>query len=74
MKSWLGYSNHFFQEMRTVRFSLFEMALVASLALMCLFSALDTLSNHDSGNLKQLKMAKLQAQQELMALNPNSAR
>jgi hypothetical protein len=71
MKSWLGYKGHFMHEVRTLRMTLLEKALIASLVLMCLVSAVSTMIRKDVGNYEQLKLAKQQAQQELMALRTN---
>ena len=51
-----------------VSISLLEKAILFSLVTMCLISAADALRGHDVGNRDQLRMARLQAQQELMAL------
>lgn len=71
MKPRLGYNGHFFQEMLGLRLSLLEKTVLLSLILMCLISAVDSLVGRDVGNQEQLRMAKLQAQQELMALRAN---
>jgi hypothetical protein len=71
MKSRLGYNGNFFQEMRGLRLSSLEKTVLLSLILMCLISAIDAFNGRDVGNQEQLHMAKLQAQQELMALRAN---
>jgi hypothetical protein len=74
MKSRLGYSSHFMTEVRRLRLSLLEKVLISSLVLMCLISVFSSMSGRDIGNTEQLKMAKVQAQQDLMALRMNNAR
>lgn len=74
MKSWFGYSEHFLTEMRGLKLSILEKILISSLVLMCLISAADSLTGQDIGSLEQLKMAKMQAQQELMASTLNQGR
>jgi hypothetical protein len=74
MKSCQGYSGRFFEEMRNLRLSLLEKFLITSLVLMCLISAADSLMGRDLGNFEQVKMAKLQAQQEMMALRMSQSR
>ena len=44
-----------------------EKAILFSFILMCLISAVDAFMGRDVGNSDQLRMAKLHAQQELMA-------
>ena len=73
MKSRLGYSSHFLTEVRKLKLSLLEKVLLSSLLLMCLISVLSAMSGRDIGSTEQLKMAKLQAQQDLMALRTNSS-
>ena len=73
MKSRLGYSSHFLTEVRKLKLSLLEKVLLSSLLLMCLISVLSAMSGRDIGSTEQLKMAKLQAQQALMALRTNSS-
>ncbi|MCE3235166.1 MAG: hypothetical protein K0Q50_1346 [Vampirovibrio sp.] len=73
MKSWFGYNGHFLQEIRSLRLSIIEQTLIACLVLMCLISAWSSLSGRDVGNTEQLKLAKQQAQQELMALRTQQA-
>jgi|GEM_PF-2649811 len=68
MKSRFGYSSRFFTEMRQLRLSLLEKVLIASLLLVCLISSISTMSGRNIGNLKQLQLAKQQAQQDWMAL------
>jgi hypothetical protein len=68
MKFSAGYEGRFLREIRGLRISLLEKAILLSLILMCLISVLDTFSGRNVGNPEQLRMAKLQAQQELMAL------
>ena len=71
MKSRFGYSDHFLSEVGKLKLSLLEKVLISSLVLMCLISAVSSLSGRDVGNSEQLKMAKLQAQEDLMALRMN---
>lgn len=71
MNSWQGYSKQFLDEMRTLKLSSFEKCLIASLSLLCLFNVVDSLVGHDPGNYEQVKMAKIQAQQEMMASRIN---
>ena len=71
MKSRLGYSNHFSTEMKRLKLSLLEKVIIFSLLAMCLISAVSSLTGRNVGNSEQLKMAKMQAQQELMALRMN---
>lgn len=73
MKSRLGYSSHFMTEVRRLRLSLLEKVLISSLVMMCLISVFSSMSGRDIGNPEQLKMAKIQAQQDLMALRMNTA-
>ncbi len=73
MKSWFGYNGHFLKEIRSLRLSALEQTLIASLVLMCLISAASSLTGRNVGNPQQLKLAKLQAQQELMALRTHQA-
>ena len=68
MKFSAGYEGRFLREARALRISLIEKAILLSLVLMCLISAVDALSGRNVGNPEQLRMAKVQAQQELMAL------
>jgi hypothetical protein len=68
MKSWFGYNHHFLKEVRSLRLSAFEQTLIVCLVLMCLISAVASLTGRNIGNSQQLKLVKLQAQQELMAL------
>ena len=68
MKSRLGYSNHFLTEAKRLKLSLLEKVIIFSLLAMCLISAVTSLTGRDVGNSEQLKMAKQQAQEELMAL------
>jgi hypothetical protein len=46
----------------------FETALFAALLIMCAIIVVDNLSGRDVGSYEQVKLAKLQAEQELMAL------
>jgi hypothetical protein len=73
MKTWLGYRGHFMNELSSLRLTILETTLISSLVIMCLISAISAMSGRDVGNSEQLKMAKLQAQQELMALRLNKA-
>lgn len=73
MKSWFGYNGHFFTELRSLRLSIIEQTLIACLVLMCLISAVSSMYGRDIGNTEQLKLAKLQAQQELMALRTHQS-
>ncbi len=73
MKSRLGYSSHFLTEVRKLKLSLLEKVLLSSLLLMCLISVLSAMSGRDIGSTEQLKMAKLQAQQDLMALRTSTS-
>lgn len=68
MKSCPGTSKNYVEEMRGLRLSTFEKVLLVSLFLMCLISAADSFSGRNVGDYEQLRMAKQQAQQELMAL------
>ena len=68
MKSQFGYSSRVLTEMRQLRLSLLEKVLIASLLLVCLISGISTMSGRNIGNLKQLQLAKQQAQQDWMAL------
>lgn len=74
MKSRLGYSGHFMTEVRRLRLSLLEKVLISSLVLMCLISVVSAMSGRDIGNTEQLKMAKIQAQQDLMAVRMSHSR
>jgi hypothetical protein len=71
MKSWFGYKGHFMSEVRNLRMTVLETTLIGALVLMCLISAVSNLVRQDVGNYEQLKLAKQQAQQELMALRMN---
>jgi hypothetical protein len=71
MKSRFGYDGHFFQQLRGLQMSSLEKTILISLILMCVMSAVDAFNGRLSGNHQQLRMAKLQAQQELMALRAN---
>lgn len=62
-----SYSGHFMREMKSLRLSGFERALLIALVAMCLISALTSLSGRDIGDAGQLKIVKQAAQQELMA-------
>lgn len=68
MKSWQGYSYRFLGELFSLRLSILEAALLTALVLMCLVSAVESMAGRNIGNHEQIRMAKLQAQQELMAL------
>ena len=71
MKSWFGYKGHFMTEVRNLRMTMLETTLIGALVLMCLISAISTMTRRDVGNYEQLRLAKQQAQQELMALRMN---
>lgn len=73
MKSRFGYNGHFFAELRGLRLSLLEKTLLISLILMCVISAVDSLVGRELGNEDALRTAKMQAQQELMALRTNQS-
>jgi hypothetical protein len=68
MKFSAGYEGRFLREVCGLRIFLLEKAILLSLILMCLISVVDAFSGRDVGNPEQLRTAKLQAQQELMAL------
>jgi hypothetical protein len=68
MKSRFGYSSRLLAEMRHLHLSLLEKVLIASLLLVCLISSISSMYGRDIGNSKQLQLAKIQAQQDLMAL------
>ncbi len=53
---------------------LFEKAILFSLVLMCLISIVDAFSGRNVGNPEHLRMAKLHATQELMALRAGQGR
>jgi len=55
-------------EINQLRLSLLEKVLIGSLVFMCLISVISTMTGRDVGNAEQLKLAKQQAQQDLMAL------
>lgn len=59
---------------RKGRIPLFEKAILLSLVLMCLISIVDAFSGRNVGNPEHLRMAKLQATQELMALRAGQGR
>ncbi len=71
MKSWEGYIEHVLKELRQFRLPTIEIALLGALVLMCLISAIDSMTGRDVGNYEQLRTVKLQAQQEMMALRTN---
>lgn len=71
MKSWQGYTGHFVDELRGLKLCAFEKALIIALLGMCLISAADSYIGLNVGNSEQLQAAKMQAQQELMALRQN---
>lgn len=68
MKSWSGYWDHFQDKFRSLTLSIPELVLLVSLLLMCAVSGYSSLSGRDVGQVEALKMAKMQPQQELMAL------
>lgn len=68
MKSLRDYSNHFLDELLDTRISWLEMALILSLSLMCVMSAIECTLGRDVGSMDQIRMAKIQGQQEWMAL------
>jgi len=55
-------------EINQLRLSLLEKVLIGSLVFMCLISVISSMTGRDVGNAEQLKLAKQQAQQDLMAL------
>jgi len=63
-----SYSSRFLAEIRQLNLSLLEKVLIASLLLVCLISSISSLTGRNIGNTRELQMAKLQAQQDLMAL------
>jgi hypothetical protein len=68
MKSRSAYSSRLMSEINQLRLSLLEKVLIGSLVFMCLISVISTMTGRDVGNAEQLKLAKQQAQQDLMAL------
>ena len=68
MKSRSAYSSRLMSEINQLRLSLLEKVLIGSLVFMCLISVISSMTGRDVGNADQLKLAKQQAQQDLMAL------
>ena len=68
MKSRSAYSSRLMSEINQLRLSLLEKVLIGSLVFMCLISVISSMTGRDVGNAEQLKLAKQQAQQDLMAL------
>ncbi|HEY9687511.1 MAG TPA: hypothetical protein V6C52_11090 [Coleofasciculaceae cyanobacterium] len=65
-------SKNYIEEMRGLRLSTLEKVLLTSLLLMCLISAVDSFMGRNIGDQEQLRIAKQQAKQELMALRTKS--
>jgi hypothetical protein len=65
-------SKNYIEEMRGLRLSILEKVLLTSLLLMCLISAVDSFMGRNIGDQEQLRAAKQQAKQELMALRTKS--
>lgn len=59
---------HFTLKVPGLNLTAFEATLFASLLIMCAIIVVDNLSGRDVGSYEQVKMAKLQAEQDLMAL------
>jgi hypothetical protein len=68
MKSLRDYGNHFLDEIQDLKISTLEITLITALALMCLMSAIEYNLEGEVDGLQQLRVARQQAQQELMAL------
>ena len=63
----MKYHEHFTKKFLGLNLTLFETALFSSLLLMCLMIVIDTMSGRNVGNYEQVKMAKLHAEQDLVA-------
>lgn len=68
MKSLRDYGNHFLDEILALKISPLEVTLIGALAVMCLVSTIEYSLGGDVEGLQQLRLARQQAQQELMAL------
>ena len=67
MNSWAGYWSQFIPKMTRLELSMVEKTLILTLLLAMLISGVDSLQGRDIGNPQAIHMAKLQAQQEMMA-------
>jgi hypothetical protein len=67
MNSWAGYWSQFLPKMTRLELSMVEKTLILTLLLSIIISGADTLQGRDIGNAQAIHMAKLQAQQEMMA-------
>jgi hypothetical protein len=64
----MKFREHFSQKVPGLNLTLFETTLFASLLMMCMIIVADNLTGRDVGSYEQVKMAKLKAEQDLMAL------
>ncbi len=69
MKPWVGYKQRVLKSAMRLDLSVIEKTIIVLVLLMLGISSWDSLQGRDIGDKEQIRLAKLKAQQELMAFN-----